>query len=119
MKGAEIKMVTTQVDKKSFRMDISVMGMNGYQILTNTEGWSFMPFQGQTKPEPMTADDVKMGQDQLEIQNDFITYAELGKKLDDLGTEEIDGTECFKLKLTDKEGIETTYFIDQSTSFLV
>ena len=119
MQGAEIKLITTQVNKKAFRMDIAVMGMNGYQIMTNTEGWSFMPFQGQTKPEPMTADDVKMGQDQLEIQNDFITYAELGKKLDDLGMEEIDGTECFKLKLTDKEGIETTYFIDQSTSFLV
>ena len=119
MQGAEIKLITTQVNKKAFRMDIAVMGMNGYQIMTNTEGWSFMPFQGQTKPEPMTADDVKMGQDQLEIQNDFITYAEMGKKLEDLGTEEIDGTECFKLKLTDKEGIETTYFIDQSTSLLV
>lgn len=119
MQGAEIKLVTTQVDKKAFRLDVSAMGMNGYQIMTNTEGWSFMPFQGQTKPEPMTADDVKISQDQLEIQNDFMTYGEMGKKLEDLGTEEVDGTECFKLKLTDKEGSETTYYIDQSNYFLV
>mgnify|MGYP000995824463 FL=1 len=56
--GAEIKIVRSQIHNKAMRMDIAVMGMNGYQILTPTEGWSFMPFQGQTKAEPMTADDV-------------------------------------------------------------
>ncbi len=119
MQGTEIKIITTQIDKKALRLDISVMGMNGYQVVTTTEGWSFMPFQGQTKPEPMTVDDVKMSQDQLEIQSDFITYIEKEKKLEDLGTEEVDGVECFKLKLTDKDGIETSYFIDQSNYFLI
>src|SRR6187401_648105 len=55
--GAEIKVTIFQVDKKAMRQNIALMGMEGYSILTNTEGWSYMPFQGQTKPEPMTADD--------------------------------------------------------------
>ena len=75
--GAEVKMVMSQIDKKAMRQDISVMGMNGYQIVTNTEGWSFMPFQGQTKPEAMTADDIKNSQDDLNILDEFITYKEL------------------------------------------
>ena len=79
--GAEIKVVVSQIDKKAMRQDISVMGMNGYQITTNTEGWNFMPFQGQTKPEAMTADDVKNSQDDLNIKDEFITYKELGKKI--------------------------------------
>ena len=118
MQGAEITITTSQIDQKAYRTDIAVMGMNGYTFFTTTEGWMFMPFQGQTVPEPMTPEDVKMSQDQLDIQNDFISYIESGKKLEDLGLDEVDGTECFKLKLTDKDGTETTYFI-QTDSYLL
>ncbi len=117
--GAEIKIVISQVNKKALRQDISVMGMNGYQITTNTEGWNFMPFQGQTKPEAMTADDIKNSQDELNIVDEFITYKELGKKLELIGSDDIDGTDCFKLKMTDKEGQETTYFIDKSDYYVI
>lgn len=117
--GAEIKITNTQIDKKANRTDIEVMGMKGYSILTKTEGWNFMPFQGQTKPEPITADELKMGQDELNIQDEFLTYTVLGKKIENLGKDEVDGTECFKIKLIDKEGIESTYFIDQSNYFTI
>lgn len=117
--GAEIKVTIFQVDKKAMRQNIALMGMEGYSILTNTEGWSYMPFQGQTKPEPMTADDVKKGQDGLNLQSDFITYKELGKKLEYVGKDDVDGTECLKLKMTDKDGIESTYFIDPSNYYII
>lgn len=117
--GIEIKIISNQIDRKSSRTDISAMGMNGYQIMTNTEGWMFMPFQGQTKPEAATADDVKAGQNDLDLKDDFLTYALLGKKLENLGKEDIDGTECFKLKLTDVNGSESTYYIDPSNYFII
>jgi hypothetical protein len=113
--GAEIKMTFIQVDKKAMRQNISLMGMEGYSIITEKEGWSFMPFQGQTKPEPMTADDVKNSQDDLYLQDEFLTYKELGAKLEYLGKDDMDGTECFKFKITDKSGEETTYFLDASS----
>jgi hypothetical protein len=117
--GAEIKVTITQVNKKAMRQDISVMGMNGYSIITNTEGWSFMPFQGQTKPEPMTTDDVKNAQEGLYLQDEFITYKELGKKLEYIGKDDVDGTECFKLKMTSKNNSETTFFIDPSNYYII
>ena len=92
---------------------------DNYNILTTTEGWQFMPFQGQTKPEPMTADDVKTGQDELDIQDEFITYKQLGKKIENLGKDDVDGTECFKLKMIDKDGKETTYYLDPSNYFVI
>lgn len=117
--GTEIKMTFIQLNKKAMRQNISVMGMEGYSIITNTEGWSYMPFQGQTKPEPLTADDVKNAQDGLYIQDDFITYKELGKKLEYIGKDDVDGTDCFKLKMTDKGGQETTYFLDASNYYVI
>ena len=117
--GAEVKIINTQIDKKALRTDIALMGMTGYSILTDKEGWSYMPFAGQTKPEPMTADDVKSSQDQLFLQDKFINYKEMGKTLEFIGKEDMDGTECLKLKMTDKDAKETTFFIDPSNYYII
>ena len=117
--GAEIVMTMTQVDKTASRQDIALMGMNGYSIITKTEGWSFMPFQGQTKPEALTPDDVAKAQEELDIMPDFLTYKEEGKKLEYISKDDVDGTECFKLKMTSKDKKETTYYIDPSTYYII
>jgi len=117
--GAEIKVTRTQIHNKAMRMDIAVAGMNGYQILTQTAGWGYMPFAGQTKAEPMTADDVKTSQDELSLHDEFITYKEMGKKAEYLGKDDLDGTECLKVKLTDKDGQETTFWIDPATFYTI
>ena len=117
--GAEIKFVIYQIDKQAVRQDINVAGMTGYSIIKTAEGWNFAPWMGHTKPEPMTADDVKNAQDELYIQDDFITYKELGKKLEYFGKDDVDGTECHKLKMTNKDGKETTYFIDPSNYYVI
>ncbi len=117
--GADIKVTIYQVDKKAQRQTISAMGMEGYMILTNTEGWQFMPFQGQTKPEAMTADDVKKSQEQLSIQDEFITYKEMGRKMEYVGKDDVDGTECFKIKMTSKDSSEMTFFIDPSNYYVI
>ncbi len=117
--GADIKITIFQVDKTAMRQNIALMGMEGYSIVTTKEGWSYMPFQGQTKPEAMTADDVKKSQDGLNLQDDFITYKELGKKIELIGKDDVDGTECFKIKIIDKDATETTYYIDPSNYYLI
>lgn len=117
--GAEIKFTVVIIDNKAFRSDISVMGMNGFSILNNKEGWNYMPWAGQSKSEAMTEDDVKNSQDDLSLQDEFITYKALGKTLDYYGMDDIDGTECFKLKMTDKQGKESTFYIDPSNYLVI
>lgn len=117
--GADIKFVTVQVDKKALRSDIYVMGMVGFNIISTTEGWNYAPWAGHTKSEAMTADDVKNSQDNLDIQDEFLTYKEKGKQLDYYGMDDIDGTECFKLKMTDKDGKETTFYIDPENYLVI
>lgn len=112
--GAEVKITMNRLHKKGMRVDIDVMGMNGYQILTDKSGWSFMPFQGQDKPEPMTEEDVKKSQDDLDIMDAFITYKDYGKKIEMLGKDDVEGTDCFKISMTDKDGTVSTYYLDAS-----
>lgn len=117
--GAEIKLTIYQIHKKAMRVDIDVMGMQGYQILTDKEGWNFSPWGGQSKAEPLTADDVKQSQDQLNILDEFLTYKEHGKKLEFLGKDDVEGTECFKISMTDKDNKVTTYYLNTADYHIV
>jgi hypothetical protein len=117
--GTDINFTIVQIDKKCMRQDIAVAGMVGYNIINTKEGWNYAPWQGHTKAEAMTADDVKNSQDELWIQDEFITYKELEKSLEYIGKDDVDGTECFKLKMVSKDGKETTFFIDPSTYYVI
>lgn len=118
IQGAEIGVNLTVLNGKGSRQDISAMGMTGYQIITPTEGWNFMPFQGQKAAEPVTADDLKTSQDQLDIQGSLMDYKTKGHTVEYIGTEDIDGVEAIKLKGTLKGGKTQTYYLDPKTYYV-
>jgi Outer membrane lipoprotein-sorting protein len=115
MQGNEMTMKTTALNKKGFRLDISVMGMDGYQITTPTKGWSYMPFGGNTAVEDMPADKVKAGQNDLETQSIFLNYKEKGTTVELLGTEKLDNVDHYKVKAVFTSGSVNTYFISKET----
>jgi hypothetical protein len=119
MQGTEIALTRTTLHNQGYKNEISVMGMTGYQMLTPTEGWNFMPFNGQTAPEAMTADDVKEGQNDLDAQGAVVDYISKGHTAEYLGKEEVDGTECHKVKFTYKIGKNETMFFDPSSFYLI
>jgi hypothetical protein len=119
MQGAEISLTRTVLHGKGFKNEISLMGMTGYQIVTPTEGWNFMPFNGQAAPEAMTADDVKEGQNELDAHGAVVDYAAKGHSIEYLGKEEVDGTDCHKIKMTYKSGKNETMFIDPTSYYVV
>lgn len=119
IQGMEMPVTITTVNRKAMRMDMSMMGTNNYQIVTNNEGWVFFPIQQQPKPEPMTAEQVKESQDQLDIQGELVDYKTKGSKIEFIGKDDMEGTEVLKLKLTDKEGKEKTLFFDAASYYIL
>ena len=115
--GTELPITMTTVQKKGWRMEFSINGMLNYAILTTTDGWSYFPVQGQTKPEAMTAEDVKDGQDQLDIAGPLVDYQAKGNKITYLGKDDVEGTDCYKLKVTYPNGKEETIYIDASNYY--
>lgn len=119
VQGADVNVNMTVLNGKGSRQDISVMGMNGYQIVTPTAGWNFMPFQGQKAPEPITADDLKEAQEGLDVQGSLIDYKTKGHSIELLGKDDVDGVEAFKIKETLKSGKVETIFIDPKTYYII
>lgn len=119
VQGMDIPLTIYQVHNKAMKQEFVAMGMTAYTIMRADSGWSYMPFQGQTTPEPMTAEQVKLAADQLDIQGDLLDYAAKGHKVELMGKEDIDGTEAFKLKITHKSGNEFVHFIDPATYYII
>ena len=115
--GQEIVVTVTTLNGKGTRQDITIGGMQNYSILTPTAGWQYFPVGGQTKAEAMTADEVKQGQDELDIQGALVDYKAKGNKIEYLGKDDVEGTDCYKVKLTYKNGKEETMYFDASNYY--
>ena len=119
VQGTDITVDITAVQNKGFRTDVTMMGMSGYTIATPTSGSVYMPFSGQQKPEALTADQVKYSQDQLDIQGALVDYKLKGSTAQLEDKEDVEGTECWKVRLTEKNGVVKTEYFDPDSYFLI
>jgi hypothetical protein len=119
VQGMDIPVIIYQVHNQGQRQEYTVMNTTGYSIITKDSGWNFNPMNGQSKAEPMTADELKAAQDGLDIQGDLLDYATKGHKIELMGKEDVDGTEAYKLKVTRKSGSEVITYFDPATYYVI
>lgn len=119
MMGMDMACTYTILKGKGFRQDFNVMGSECYVIMTPTAGWMFIPPQGHTKPEAMPEEALKDVAEALDFQDGIMLASEKKYPIELVGQEDIDGNSCFKLKVTDADKSETTYFVDSKTFYTV
>lgn len=118
LNGTEVKIESITAHQKGSRQTISFAGMSGYTIYTQTAGYNFYPWQ-QMKPEAITPEELKENEDNLDAQGPLIDYKEKGHTVEYIGMDEFEGTDCYKIKLTEKSGKIITYYIDPSNYFII
>ncbi len=117
--GAEIGITTTAVHNKLFRQDISVNGMNGFDMITHTEAWTYMPFFGMQKPEPKTAEEVQQNKPDMDLAGPLVDYLEKGHKAELMGKEMIDGKNSYKIKTSLAGGKMLMLYIGVESNMIV
>jgi hypothetical protein len=108
----ELALVAYQKAPDSVRNEASIQGLTAVQAWDGKEAWQISPFQGRKDPEKMTADDAKSLADDAPIAGALIGARERGAKIDYLGTEDVDGTEAHKLRVTLKNGDTEYVYLD-------
>lgn len=101
------------------RMEFTVQGMTAIQAYDGKQGWDIVPFQGKKDAEPMAADDVKELEDQADIDGALMDYKTKGNTVEFLGKDKVEGSDAYKLKVTKKNGIIETSFIDADSGLEV
>jgi len=117
--GMELPFVMYNARPSKLRMEISIQGQKIIQAFDGTNGWMINPMTGSLDPQDMNPDQVKQLQQQADMDGLLYNYKEKGSTLEYSGKDEVEGTEVYKLKLTDKNNDITYYYIDTDSNILL
>lgn len=102
-------------NRQASRFDMTIQGMNMVQVMQGDSGYFINPFSGKKDPEKMPPDMVKESQDQMDLTGPLFDYKSKGNTVELLGKEDMEGTDTYKLKVTEKDGDVSYHFIDAET----
>jgi hypothetical protein len=99
------------------REEFIVQGLAQVQAYDGKTGWQISPFSGRKDPELLSQDDLKSLVVDADIDGPLVDYKEKGHKAELVGHDSMEGTDCFKIKLSMKNGDVRYYYLD-TDSFL-
>lgn len=97
------------------RLDLTVQGLDLVQAYDGRDAWKINPFQGRKDPEKMSSDEAREMADSALIEGPLLASRTDGSQVQYLGRDDFDGTLAYKLKVTQKDGDQFTYWLDPDT----
>ncbi len=110
----QFQLAVTQLKKRAdmLRNEATLQGLTAVQAYDGKEGWRISPFQGRKDPEKLSGDDAKDLMEEAEIDGSLVDWKEKGSTVDYLGTEDVDGTPAYKLRVVRKNGDVNYVYLD-------
>src|SRR2546426_8033076 len=94
------------------REEFIIQGMAQIQAYDGKTGWQISPFSGRKDPDLMSQDDMKSLIVDADMDGPLVDYKEKGHKAELVGHDSMEGTDCFKIKLSMKNGDVRYYYLD-------
>ena len=93
------------------KVTVDIQSMQFIEAYDGEVAWTLNPFAGMTEPSKKSEEETVEAAKEM-FQDELLDYKEKGHTLSFEGTEEYEGTEVYKLKLTKANGDEDIYFFD-------
>ncbi|SRR5579875_139011 len=112
--GGNFKLAYTQLLKRpdKVREEASLQGLTQVQAWDGHRGWSIQPFGGRRDPVPMSADEAKALAEEADFDGALVDAKAKGNVVTYLGTEDVDGTNAYKLQVKLKDGNTLVVYLD-------
>src|SRR3989441_5197495 len=107
---ADFRQENKRADK--VREEFIIQGRAQEQAYDGKTGWQIAPFGGRKDPELLSQDDLKSLVVDADIDGPLVDYKEKGHKAELVGHDSMEGTDCFKIKLSMKNGDVRYYYLD-------
>jgi hypothetical protein len=117
--GNDAPATTTILNGKGYKTEMEMNGQKVVSCITDTGGWVINPMMGSSEPQPMPAEQYKMGKLQLDVGGPLYNYKEKGEKVELQGQEKVGDVNAYKLKVTMPDSNEVNYYIDPNTYHIV
>ncbi|HEV2672783.1 MAG TPA: hypothetical protein VGU74_16950 [Gemmatimonadales bacterium] len=112
--GGGFEAVVMQENKRpnSVREEFSMQGMTGINAYDGRDGWKIEPWQGKRDAESLGEDEMHSILDDADFDGALVNYQAKGNKVEFQGTEQIEGSDAYKLKVTRPNGDVSFYYLD-------
>jgi hypothetical protein len=97
------------------RLEIAFQGDTAVQVYDGAAGWKLRPFLGRRQVEPFSAEELKAASEQQALDGPLVDYAAKGTQVALEGSDMVEGSNAYKLKLTLKNGDVRHLWIDAQT----
>jgi outer membrane lipoprotein-sorting protein len=97
------------------RLELDFSGQTAVQVFDGTNGWKWRPFLNRGDVESFTPEELKIAGMQSELDGPLVDYGAKGTRLELEGTDQVEGKDSYKLKLTMKNGQTMRVWIDAQT----
>ncbi len=100
------------------RTEFEMAGYKGFTLVTKNDAWSFIPMRSPSLLK-MQEEDLLAMQPEMDIAGPLVDYVGKGHRAELMAKENLDGINCFKIKLTTNAGKQLYYWIDTSSYQLI
>ena len=113
--GTEAKTESWAVPPDKYRSEFSLQGMTAVQAWDGQQAWAISPFRGRRDPQKLSADDAKDLVQSADAAGPFTDWKAKGLKIEAQGTEDIDGTDAYKIRVGYPNGDSRVVYLDPDT----
>jgi len=101
------------------KIEITRQGLTLQQAYDGSIGWTLNPFRGVKIPEKLNPEQMKDLKNQADFEGGLVNYEKKGSTAEYLGVDDFEGSEVYKIRITEGDGERTTYYIDVVTNLVV
>ncbi|MDT7807646.1 MAG: hypothetical protein QOJ70_1459 [Acidobacteriota bacterium] len=94
------------------RQEFVIQGMTGVTAYDGKGGWKIEPWNGKKDAEPLGEEEMKGIIEDSDLDGPLVNYRAKGVKVEYVGTDEVEGTDAYKLKVTLANGDVRYYYMD-------
>ena len=94
------------------REETIIQGMAETEAFDGKAGWRVSPFGGRKDPDLLSADDMKGLVEDADLDGHLVDYRNKDHRAELIGHESVEGTDCYKIKLTLNSSDVRYYYID-------
>ncbi|HEX8170835.1 MAG TPA: sialidase [Thermoanaerobaculia bacterium] len=112
--GGGFEAVVVQENKRpaKVRQEFTLQGLTGVTAYDGSTGWKIEPWAGKKDPEALGEDEMKSIVEDADFEGPLVNYREKGNKVEYVGTDTVEGTDAYKLRVTKPNGDVYQFYID-------
>jgi len=110
--GFEAGVIQESKRPNKLRQEFVFQGMTGVNAYDGKTGWKIEPWQGKKDPEALSEEEMKQIVEDADFDEALVNYRQKGNKVEFAGTEQVEGTDVYKLKVTLASGDLRYYYMD-------